>query len=186
MIDEEPIRSRLVRILQDAHAGELAAALAYRGHWRSLRSEAERREVHRIEDAEWHHREQVRVMLGELGSAPRRRRELAMGFLGRFFGALCFVGGWFGPMYAAGRLEAQNVGQYAVAREAALALGLDTFIDRLEAMVVEEDRHERWFGDRVRDHWMLRPAQRLFGWMPPAPMPPAPMPAATASAERSE
>jgi demethoxyubiquinone hydroxylase (CLK1/Coq7/Cat5 family) len=45
------VRAALVRVLQDAHAGELAAAYAYRGHWKSLRRAkraAERAEVHRM------------------------------------------------------------------------------------------------------------------------------------------
>jgi demethoxyubiquinone hydroxylase (CLK1/Coq7/Cat5 family) len=84
------VRGRLVRILQDAHAGELAAALAYRSHARSLRHEAERAEVRRIEQAEWHHRAVVAVVLDELSASPRAPRELLMGAVGRFFGALCF------------------------------------------------------------------------------------------------
>lgn len=181
-------RGRLIRILQDAHAGELAAAYAYRAHWRSLpRRPDERAEIQRIEQAEWHHRAQIRVMLTELGSAPRRPREIGMTIIGRFFGALCFVGGWFGPMYAAGRLEAQNVGQYVAAKETATSLGLDDFAAQLDAMVIEEDRHERWFGDRVRGHWLLRPAQRLFGWTPPdsEAVDGAPAPAAAAASTSS-
>jgi demethoxyubiquinone hydroxylase (CLK1/Coq7/Cat5 family) len=165
----DDVRADLTRLLQDAHAGELAAALAYRSHWRSLRRPDERAEVRRIEDAEWHHRAQVAAMLADLGSGPRPRRELLMGVVGRFFGALCFVAGWFGPMYAAGRLEAMNVGQYRLARDYAARLGLTGAADRLEVMRVEEDRHERWFGDRVRGHWLLPPTRRLLGWDPPAP-----------------
>ena len=161
-------RARLVRILQDAHAGELAAAYAYRGHWRSLRRRpAERAEIQRIEGAEWHHRALVADILRELGAAPRRPREIQMALVGRFFGALCFVGGHFAPMYAAGRLEGMNVGQYADARASAQALGLHDYVRRLDEMVVEEFRHERWFGDRVRGHLLLRPTARLFRWAPP-------------------
>ena len=165
------VRATLVRILQDAHAGELAAAYAYRGHWKSLRRPEERAEVKRIEGAEWHHRAVVAEMLTELDARPRRWRELGMGAIGRFFGALCFLPSWFGPMYAAGRLEGMNVGQYLAAREAAEALGLTTCVTRLEAMRVEEERHEQWFGDRVRDHFLL-PLARLVGrWSPPPPVP---------------
>jgi hypothetical protein len=99
-----------------------------------------------------------------------------MRFVGRFFGSLCFLTGWFWPMYAAGRLEAQNVGQYVAARDAATTLGLHDFIDRLQAMTVEEDRHEQWFGDRVRGHWLLPLARRLLGWTPPPPPPTAQKP----------
>jgi demethoxyubiquinone hydroxylase (CLK1/Coq7/Cat5 family) len=152
-------RERLVRILQDAHAGELAAAYAYRGHAKAVRRESERTEILRIEASEWHHRALV--------AAPRRPRELLMASVGRFFGALCFVGGWFGPMYAAGRLEGMNVGQYADARTLAVSLGLHDYVRDLDAMVREEERHELWFGDRVRGHRLLRPAVALFRWRPP-------------------
>ena len=165
-------------MLQDAHAGELAAALAYRGHWRSLerRRPAEAAEIRRIEGAEWHHRSQVAVLLVELGSGPRRRRELLMRTIGRFFGALCWMGGWFGPMYAAGRLEAANVGQYAAGRDDAQALGLASAAQRMELMRLEEVRHEEWFGDRCRGHWLLPLARVVGRWGPP------PLPVATAAA----
>ena len=90
-----------------------------------------------------------------------------MGCVGRFFGELCFLPGFFGPMYAAGRLEAMNVGQYEAAREMARALGLEDFAERLEVMRVEEDRHERFFGDEVRGHRLLPLAGALLGWRPP-------------------
>jgi hypothetical protein len=172
-LDPETTRAALIRILQNAHAGELAAAYAYRGHWRSLRRPAERAEVARIESAEWHHRNEVFEHLSGLGAGPRPRRELLMGAIGRFFGALCLVGGWFAPMYAAGRLEAINTIEYETARDAARALGLDDLVDALEVMIVEEDRHERWFGDQIRGHWLLPPARLLFGWSPPPLGPPS-------------
>jgi demethoxyubiquinone hydroxylase (CLK1/Coq7/Cat5 family) len=167
-------RARLVRILQDAHAGELAAAYAYRAHARSLwRRPSERAEVRRIEQAEWHHRALVGQMLTDLGMAPRPGRELLMAAMGRFFGMLCFVTGWFGPMYAAGLLEAMNVDQYRRARDMAAALGDGHHVGLLEAMRLEEVRHEQWFGDRVRNHWLLPLTRLLVRWSPPPPQPPA-------------
>lgn len=165
--DDATVRAALIRILQDAHAGELAAAYAYRGHWRSVRQVAERTEIRRIEAAEWHHRAMVAGLLEELGARPRRRRELLMGTTGAFFGSLCFVGGWFGPMYAAGRLEAMNVMQYVSARDFAAQLGLSEAAGQLDEMCAEEDRHEQWFGDQIRGHWLLRPTSRVLGWSPP-------------------
>ena len=166
------VRARLIVILQNAHAGELAAAYAYQGHRRSLRSVPERDELLRIEEAEWLHRAHVAVMLARLRAHPRWRREVLMGTIGRVFGWLCFVSGWFMPMYMAGRLEAMNVGEYEAARIAADQLGLTDFAASLEEMRVEEDRHERWFGDQIRSHWMLRPVRLVFGWTPPEPVAP--------------
>ena len=125
-------------------------------------------EIQRIEAAEWHHRNRVAEMLEDLESAPRPTRELAMGAIGRFFGSLCWVGGWFGPMYAAGRLEAMNVGQYATAGADAATLGLDAWVDDLEEMRVEEGRHELFFGDQIRDHRLLPIAAFFLTWRPPA------------------
>ena len=167
--DDGAIRADLVRILQNAHAGELAAAYAYRGHWRSLRRPAERMEVARIESAEWHHRNEVFEHLAALGAAPRPRRELLMGAVGGFFGFLCHVGGWFAPMYAAGRLEAINTIEYETARDAAAALGMDELVASLDEMIAEEIRHEVWFGDRCRGHVLLPIASSLFTWRPPEP-----------------
>lgn len=170
-MEDRPV---LVRILQDAHAGELAAAYAYRGHWRSLwRRPAQRDEVRRIEGAEWHHRSLVAGMLRDMEARPRRGREVLMACIGRFFGALCFVSGWFGPMYAAGRLEAMNVLQYVDARNAAERLGLVAFLGPLDEMVAEEERHEQWFGDRCRGHWLLPVASRVLGWTPPPALSPS-------------
>jgi len=157
----------LIRVLQDAHAGELAAAYAYRGHWKSIRRDpAVRAEIKRIEGAEWHHRALVARRIVELGAHPRRRREFLMWSIGRFFGALCFVSFRFGPMYAAGRLEAQNVSQYDDARGYAEQLGLDHFVAALHVMIEEEIRHEVFFGDQCRGHFLLPIAVRVGGWAP--------------------
>ena len=48
-LGHEAARRALAEILQGAHAGERGAALAYGGHWRSLRSHDEIAEVHQIE-----------------------------------------------------------------------------------------------------------------------------------------
>jgi len=166
--DTGTVQATFVRLLQDAHAGELAAAYAYRAHARSQwRHPDAAAEIRRIEGAEWHHRRLVASMLDELGERPRRRRELLMGAIGRFFGLLCFVSGRFGPMYAAGRLEAMNVGQYAAGHDLAAELGLTAYVEQMEAMRVEEDRHERWFGDQVRGHWLLPPTRYFLKWTPP-------------------
>lgn len=102
-------RRRLVSLLRRAHAGELAAALAYRGHWRSVRDADERARIREIEEEELHHRRQVAEMLGALGVRPSRLGERRAALIGRTLGALCHVAGWLPPMYGAGRLESRNI-----------------------------------------------------------------------------
>lgn len=162
----------LVRQLQAAYSGELAAAHAYHGHWRSLRragDAAARAEIRRIEESEWHHRALVGELLRELGARPSRRRELAMGTIGRTLGTLCHVSGWFLPMLFAGRLEAMNVDQYTTAARTVAALGpeLQPWLPVLEEMTAEEARHERFFAGCARGH-RLAPLARLLGWRYPA------------------
>lgn len=168
--DADLDRALFVAVLQAAYSGELAAAHAYRGHWRSLwrahRAEA-RAEIRRIEDEEWHHRRMVGEILADVGSGPQRWREALMWSVGRFFGSLCFVGGWFGPLYAAGRLEAANVGQYEQAAHHASRAGLDHYVPQLAEMVATEDRHERYFASLILDHPLLPISARLLGWRPP-------------------
>jgi demethoxyubiquinone hydroxylase (CLK1/Coq7/Cat5 family) len=160
------MRRSLTRILQAAHAGELAAANAYHGHWQTLSDPAQRAEVQRIELAELHHRQIVAGLLAELGARPQAWREIAMGAIGRIFGFLCRFSGWFFPMYMAGRLEAMNVRQYVSAAEYTAAAGLVAAVPQVEEMVREEERHEQWFSDRVRGHWLLPIAAAVFRWRP--------------------
>jgi len=75
-------------------------------------------------------------------------------------------------MYVAGRLEAAYVLQYADAREHALACGRKDYAEQLVAMIKEEDRHEQFFGDRIRDHRLLPIGHMVGGWTPPPPSEP--------------
>ena len=166
MVLTTPATSSLVRILQAAHAGELAAANAYRGHWKTLTDAGERASVQRIEAAELLHRRGLAVLLASLGSGPVWWREAVMGRIGRLFGFLCRFSGWFFPMYMAGRLEAMNVGQYTAAAALASELGLDRAAEVLQEMVEEEERHEAWFSARVLGHRLLPATAAVFGWRP--------------------
>lgn len=52
-MDETRARQRLVRILQNAYSGELAAGFAYRGHWKSVTDPLEKTRIQQIENEEW-------------------------------------------------------------------------------------------------------------------------------------
>ena len=70
MMDRESARGHLVWLLRHAHAGELAAGHAYRGHAASVSDPAEKARIRQIEDEEWVHRRQVGEMLASLGEGP--------------------------------------------------------------------------------------------------------------------
>lgn len=159
-------KDKLIALLQLAYSGELAAAYAYRGHWKSLRNAEERAQVKTIEEEEWHHRRLVGEMLQDLGAEPNKRRELRATLVGRTLGLLCHVGGWFAPMYGAGRLESKNIVEYETAARYARECGREDLIDCLLTMAEVEWEHERYFRSCVLSH---RWSRRFSVWPEPPP-----------------
>lgn len=158
------VRQKLIRILQNAHAGELAAAFAYRGHWKSLHESAEKEHIKQIEAEEWKHRENVRKWLENLGAKPRGLREKIFWTIGRTLGLTCYVSGWFFPMYFAGRLESQNVQEYVEAAEFARQLEMMDCFDEMMEMSRVEGEHETFFRKTVANHRLLPLTRKFFGW----------------------
>ena len=156
----------LIAILQLAYSGELAAAYAYRGHWRSLLNVDERREIQNIENDEWHHRHLIGAMLKDLGSSPNKYREIRATIIGRSLAIFCHLGGWLAPMFGAGRLESGNILEYETAARYARECGHHELVDCLLTMAEVEWDHEQYFRSRVLSH---RWAHRLPIW--PAPLP---------------
>ena len=157
---------RFIEILQQAYSGERAAAYAYRGHWRSLRDADDRSRVRTIEEEELHHRHLVGEMLRQLGARPSAFREVRALLVGRILGLLCYISGWFAPMYAAGRLESHNIREYEEAARRARDCGREDFLPCLLAMAVVEWEHERYFRSKVLTHpW----ARYIPLWEAPPP-----------------
>lgn len=158
-------RQNLIRILQNAHAGELAAAFAYRGHWKSLKKTAAEREgIKKIEAEEWEHRENVARWLVKLSAKPNKIREKVFWTIGKTIGAACFVAGWFFPMYFAGRLESGNVQEYVDAAEFAKEIGMDDCAEEMMEMSRVEGEHEEFFRKIIADHRLLPLTKRFFRW----------------------
>jgi len=149
-------QKNLVGLLRAAYSGELAAALAYRGHARALADVGERERVRQIERDEWQHRSVVGGMLKELGEAPGRGREWRARVLGKGFGALCRLVGWFLPMYVAGLLEGRNVREYEGAAGLAEGAGRHAWVGPLRVLARVESDHEAFFRGRVRSHRWTR------------------------------
>lgn len=157
-------KAKLIRILQNAYSGELAAAYAYRGHWKSLKESAERTQIKQIEAEEWAHRKNVGRWLKELNTRPRKGREIVFWTIGRTLGLTCFVSGWFFPMYFAGRLESQNVQEYLDAAEFAAELQMQSCFDEMMQMSRVEQEHEDFFRQTVSHHRLLPITKKCFRW----------------------
>jgi rubrerythrin len=157
---------RLIGLLQLAYSGELAAAFAYRGHWKSVTDTAERIRIAEIEAEELHHRKLIAEMLSSLGAAPSRAREIRAWIIGRSLGLFCHLSGWLAPMYGAGRLESGNIREYETAAQYARECGREDLIDCLLTMAEVEWEHEKYFRSRVLLHPLGR---RLSLWPQPRP-----------------
>ena len=157
-------KKQLIRILQSAHAGELAAAYAYRGHWKSVRNKEQKQRIKQIEEEEWDHRQCVFGWLKKLESKPRSLRERVFWTIGRTLGILCFVSGWFFPMYFAGRLESQNTQEYEDAAHFAEELEMEECAKEMRRMSATELEHEEYFRSVIVGHWLLKPIKLLFKW----------------------
>ena len=157
-------REKLIRILQNTYSGEVAAAYAYRGHWKSLRDSPEKVRIKEIEAEEWDHRQRVGEWLEKLDAKPSNTREKIFWTIGRTLGATCFLSGWFMPMYFAGRLESQNSVEYEDAAVFARELGMDDCVEDLLDMARVEVEHELFFHETVAGHRLLLIMRRVFGW----------------------
>jgi rubrerythrin len=158
--------NRLVLLLQHAYSGEMAAGLAYRGHWHSVSDPLEREHIRSIEEDEWHHRHLVGDMLHSLGCSPDRGREIRSWFIGRILQVLCHVSGWLAPMYGAGKLERRNIVEYEDAARFARGCGKGELTDCLLTMAEVEWEHEQYFRQKViGDSW----GRRLPIWPAPPP-----------------
>ena len=149
-------RQLLIRQLQGAYSGELAAGFAYAGHWRSVKDPGERARIQQIEAEEWHHRQLVADMLLDLGGQPKKLREVIFWMIGHTIAGFCRIGGWFFPMYGAGRLERGNIVEYEIAADYALACGREDLIDCLLSMAEVEWEHELYFRSKAAGHGLAR------------------------------
>lgn len=165
-MDQASAKASLIALLRKAYSGELAAAYAYTGHAKSVRSAVEMHEIDSIREQEIEHRQRVGEMLAELGSGPSRLREIMLTVIGRSISLLCYIGGWFIPMYGAGKLERQNIVEYEHAARYAMDAGYIHFVDDLLTMAEIEWDHELYFRTKAASHWLWK----VFpNWSPPPP-----------------
>jgi rubrerythrin len=157
-------RKNLIRILQNAYSGEIAAAYAYRGHWKSLNDSPEKERIKEIEAEEWDHRRRVGEWIEKLDAKPRGGREKVFWTIGRSLGLTCHISGWFMPMYFAGRLESQNSVEYEDAAVFAKELEMQDCVDDLLDMARVEVEHEVFFREMVAGHRLLPVMRKVFRW----------------------
>lgn len=145
-------RKKLIELLQMAYSGEKSAAYAFQGHADAVGSLEEKARIREIEADEWHHRNEVGKILAELDASPSPLREVFQVMIGRVLQVLCPLGGWYLPMYAAWKLELNNIDEYSKAAYYAEILALPDVIERLKHMSDVEKSHAEYFAQVVQSH----------------------------------
>lgn len=150
--------------MQAAYSGELAAALAYGGHWRILKKPSEISAVRQIEADEWKHRERIGEILEEMNAAPSRSREKIFWLIGTAIALICRICGYFCAAYFAGILEKGNVNEYRQAYEYAEELGLEHLLECFREMEKTEAEHEIILYKMIKNHRFLPAFSSVFKW----------------------
>lgn len=157
-------KAKFIKLLQKAYSGEMAAALAYNGHWKSLKNELEIKAVQQIEVEEWRHRRQIGGMLSELNVKPLFFREILFYLTGKSIAFICRFCGRFCSTYFAGILESKNVAEYRQAFEYAESIGLNQFLNEFTEMGKTEAEHELILLEMISEHRRLPWFAFFFGW----------------------
>jgi hypothetical protein len=165
-MDPEHARRELIRGLQLAYSGELGAIRAYLGHRLAVSKPDERNGITRILKDEIRHRRLVLTMLEQVGSGPDPWAEKKIGFVGRCIAFICFVTGWYVPVYGAARLENNNIVEYEILARLAWHAGLRRWVDDLLHLAEVEWDHEEQLRGWAASHWLWRISPR---WRPPPP-----------------
>ena len=155
-----------VKLLKLAYSAEMAAAFAYRGHWKSVKNSQQKEQIKKIEEEEWQHRKLIGEMLAKLNEQPSAWKENKFWIIGKTLGFLCYFTGWLAPMYGAGKLENGNIKEYEVAARFARECGYLEWADCLLTMAEVEWEHEKYFRLQVlSDAW----GRKIVLW--PLPLP---------------
>lgn len=154
----------LINSLRLAYSAERAAAYAYIGHAASLVDEAAKARVIEIENDEWEHRREVRVLMERYAIPVSNWYELKYAVIGRVIGLSCHVIGRFMPYFFAGKLESGNVCEYIVMLRYFHDLGITEHDEVLYAMGLKEKEHEVFFQEMVEGTRWLPLFEKVFAW----------------------
>ena len=154
----------LTKLLQQAYSAEKAAAFAYIGHAKNVKTEAEKLAIKQIEDDEWEHRREVLEIMKEYNIPISKFYEFKYHIIGKVISGLCYVIGRFMPFFFAGKLESGNVCEYFRMRQYFNAIGIYKHDLALYEMGIKEKEHEVYFLAQVKDDKLLPFFEKIFSW----------------------
>jgi len=155
----------LIALLQTAHSAERAASFAYIGHAGSLwRRPEEKARVQEIEQDEWNHRRDVKVLMDRYDIPVSKWLELKFFVIGKVISLSCYFIGRFMPYFFAGKLESGNVCEYFVMMQMFHDIGITEHDELLYEMGVKEKEHEVFFAEMIKDARWLPMFEKIFNW----------------------
>lgn len=141
---------KFIKLLQNAHSGELAAYYAYEGHWKSVSDLSERIKIQLIQIDELKHQVCISIMLMELGAKPNKVRDFVFSTIGKTLSVLCRVTGWFLPMWGALFIEKIGIINYEELAKEAEKENKPTYAVILREMGEVEKQHANYFIGRLK------------------------------------
>ena len=136
------------------YSSERGAALAYRGHAKAVRSEADRLAIAQIEQDEWHHREELLGILEEQGLKPWKVLEGLFWMIGSTVGFGCKLWGEWASAYGASSIEVNGVSEYRRLAVFCRRLDDEPLALRMDAMAHQEQAHRDYFYRLAKARWM--------------------------------
>ncbi len=160
----QQLTPHIIKLLKTAYSAEKAAAFAYQGHAKSVKSKQEKIAIKQIEDDEWEHRREVLLIMGLYNIKPSKFYEFKFYIIGKIISFSCFIIGWFMPFYFAGRLESGNVCEYFRLKIWFNQLGINLHDKTLYNMGIKEKEHEVYFYEQIKNSKFLPFFERFFKW----------------------
>lgn len=154
----------LIDLIQKAYSAEKAAAFAYQGHARSVKSKDEKLAIKIIEDDEWNHRREMMDLMKLYDVPVSKWYEFRFHLTGKIISASCYVIGWFMPFYFAGRLESGNVCEYFHMKHFFNEIGITEHDQILYDMAIKEKEHEVYFLEQIKTNKLLPYFEKIFKW----------------------
>lgn len=136
---------KLISLLQNAHAAELAAYNAYEGHWKSTTNVDDRLHIKFIQREEEDHIFMLEYMLDRIGAKPNHFKDLIFITMGKIISIMCYISGRWAVMYGAGIMERIGATSYCEIAKIADEFGQKDFVETLCMMGYTEETHGEYF-----------------------------------------
>jgi demethoxyubiquinone hydroxylase (CLK1/Coq7/Cat5 family) len=135
----------LIRMLQDAHAGEIGAYYAYAGHIKATKDIVERQKLIEIQAEELKHIKDCKRLLNHYGYRTNEFKDSIMKFIGITLGLSCFIAGRRVAAWGAGVIERVGMTNYQKMVDISQKLGNKRLVDIFSNMRDVEVSHDLYF-----------------------------------------